>query len=458
MPNRRYSQFFPIIFIVSDLVALNLSIGIANVIKFESFIFRDESYSILYILINILWVSVFFASRLNEIRRESRLLEHLNGVLSALVVNLAIVFALWFLTKPYYYSREHLFLLYLFFTLLILSWRLVWHYFIRYYRSKGYNNRKVVIIGSHPIAEELTNLFEVDKGIGYEFLGFFDDDVKGDQILGTINELEDYVLENDVDIIFCYLPKLAGGKITQVINFAENNLIKVKIISQFSALGYSLTLQNYGSIPVLNITSLPLDKIINQYIKRMFDLTFALFVFIFLLSWLIPIIALTIKMESRGPIFFRQERNGLNNKKFKIWKFRSMSVHDDTTVIQARKGDDRITKVGAFLRKTSIDELPQFVNVLMGDMSVVGPRPHAVEHNEEFRKKIDKFIQRHAVKPGITGLAQAKGYRGETTTFNDIQGRVRLDRFYVKNWSLLLDFKIIVLTVVSILKGSENAY
>ncbi len=292
MPHRRYSQYFPIVFILADLVALNLAISGANYAKFGTISNESEPYSILFILLNLLWLGVFFASRLNEIKRENRLLEHLNTVLSALVINLAIVFALWFLTKPYYYSREHIFYIYLFFSLLIIFWRFVWHYFIRYYRSKGFNARKVIILGCNSVAEDLTNLFDVDRGIGYQFLGYFDDEIVGARVLGKIADAEKFALENDVDIIFCYLPKVGSDEIGGIINFAENHLIKVKIISQFSALGYNnLTLQNYGAIPVLNITALPLDKQVNQYVKRLFDFVFASFVFILLLSWLIPIVS-----------------------------------------------------------------------------------------------------------------------------------------------------------------------
>ncbi|MEL7146237.1 MAG: sugar transferase, partial [Bacteroidota bacterium] len=178
----------------------------------------------------------------------------------------------------------------------------------------------------------------------------------------------------------------------------------------------------------------------------------------FLLSWIIPIIGFLIKLESKGPVFFKQHRNGKGNEKFLCWKFRTMRVNAEADTKQATKDDPRITKIGSILRKTSIDELPQFINVLLGDMSVVGPRPHPVKLNEQFSPKIDRFIQRHAVKPGITGLAQAKGYRGETTQFSAMYGRVKLDRFYVKNWSLILDLKIIILTIFSIIKGQETAY
>ncbi|MFT7161492.1 MAG: putative colanic acid biosynthesis UDP-glucose lipid carrier transferase, partial [Bacteroidia bacterium] len=220
----------------------------------------------------------------------------------------------------------------------------------------------------------------------------------------------------------------------------------------------NLSVQKYGTIPVINVNSIPLDKTLNRFFKRVFDLAFSFFVMIFVLSWLIPLVGLLIKLESKGPVFFRQTRHGKNNTLFLCWKFRTMIVNEEADTKQASINDSRITKIGAILRKTSIDEFPQFINVFLGDMSIVGPRPHPVNLNNIFSPKIDRFVQRHAVKPGVTGLAQAKGYRGETQTFSQMYGRVRLDRFYVKNWSLLLDLKIILLTVYTIIWKTDNVY
>jgi len=193
-------------------------------------------------------------------------------------------------------------------------------------------------------------------------------------------------------------------------------------------------------------------------VKRAFDIVFSSLVVLFVLSWLTPIIAILIKLESRGPVFFKQSRNGFNYKEFDCYKFRSMMPNKDANLYQATRGDLRITKVGRFIRKTSIDELPQFFNVLFGDMSVVGPRPHMVSHTDMYAKKIDKFMVRHFVKPGITGLAQTSGYRGEVETDKDIIGRVKYDIFYIENWSIFLDIKIITKTFVNAIRGEEKAY
>ena len=193
-------------------------------------------------------------------------------------------------------------------------------------------------------------------------------------------------------------------------------------------------------------------------IKRAFDILFSSIVIVFVLSWLTPLIAILIKLESKGPVFFKQSRNGFNYKEFDCYKFRSMMPNEDAHLYQATRGDIRVTKVGKFIRKTSIDELPQFFNVLFGDMSVVGPRPHMVSHTDMYAKKIDKFMVRHFVKPGITGLAQVSGFRGEVESDIDIIGRVKYDIFYIENWSLLLDLKIIAQTFVNAVKGEDKAY
>jgi exopolysaccharide biosynthesis polyprenyl glycosylphosphotransferase len=192
--------------------------------------------------------------------------------------------------------------------------------------------------------------------------------------------------------------------------------------------------------------------------KRSFDILFSLIIILGFLSWILPVISILIKLDSKGPIFFRQQRSGKGNNHFWCWKFRTMYMNDECDIKQATKGDIRITRIGNILRKTSIDELPQFFNVLIGNMSIVGPRPHPLKLNEQFSPVIEKFMIRHSVKPGITGLAQAKGYRGETSTTIMMSNRVRLDRFYVENWSIILDMKIIILTVVAMLKGDQNAY
>jgi exopolysaccharide biosynthesis polyprenyl glycosylphosphotransferase len=217
-------------------------------------------------------------------------------------------------------------------------------------------------------------------------------------------------------------------------------------------------MEQYDKLPGIDMSSFSIDEPRSQLLKRIFDLIFATFFSILVLSWLIPIIALLIKLESKGPVFFIQLRNGEKNTPFGCIKFRTMFLNNEADSKQATKDDSRITRVGKFLRKSSIDEFPQFINVLKGEMSLIGPRPHPIKLNEKFAPLIANIMSRHYVKPGITGLAQCMGYRGETQTLADMENRVRLDRYYIENWTFWLDIKIIFLTVVSLIRGSDKAF
>ena len=243
------------------------------------------------------------------------------------------------------------------------------------------------------------------------------------------------------------------------INFADNNLIALKFIpDNKNIFAKKLKFEYYDYIPVLSLRDIPLHSPINAFIKRSFDIVFSLVVILGLLSWLTPLLAIIITLESKGPVFFRQTRNGIDNREFYCYKFRSMAPNTYADHISATKNDMRVTKVGKFIRRTSIDELPQFYNVLFGTMSVVGPRPHMVKHTNEYSDRINKYMVRHFVKPGITGLAQVRGYRGEIEKHADIQNRIKFDVFYIENWSLFLDLKIILQTVINAFKGEAKAY
>ena len=453
MANRRYSKYFPIIFLVFDLFFLNLSYSLANQIRFGYWWTTASSYPYLFGFLNITWIIVYFIIRLDNLDREKSTIENITKVLLALTINLAIVFAMWVAIKAYFYSREHLFYTFLFFSIFVVGWRVSFIHTIRYYRRKGFNVRNVAIVGYGPIGRSLNQHFRENPGIGYVMKGFFDHQTHHEEVVGGVNDVIKYAKNNHIDILFCCLPKLYDEDIKMLIDFAENNLIKIKLLDNLRVVGdKDLSVQKYGNIPVINVNYIPLDKAFNRAVKRIFDLAVSSFTMLFILSWLIPILALLIKLESKGPIFYRQTRHGKNNKLFLCWKFRTMVVNDQADSKQAVENDPRITKIGGFLRKTSMDELPQFINVFLGDMSVVGPRPHPVKLNDSFSPKIDRFIQRHAVKPGVTGLAQIRGYRGETKRFSQMYGRVKLDRFYVKNWSVILDIKILFLTFFALIK------
>jgi putative colanic acid biosynthesis UDP-glucose lipid carrier transferase len=261
-----------------------------------------------------------------------------------------------------------------------------------------------------------------------------------------------------VSEIICSVEKLEKKLLNSLIDFSENNLISIKLLPETNDVyerNFTTTFLEY--IPLLILRKNAFDEISNKLIKRLFDIVFSAFIIVFVLSWLFPIISLIILLDSRGPVFFVQERTGLLKKSFYCLKFRTMKITNDNK--QATRNDWRVTRVGKFLRKTSLDELPQFLNVLAGNMSLVGPRPHMVKHTEEYSQLVDKYMLRHLVKPGITGLSQIMGYRGETQhDLHLMKMRVRMDRFYIENWSFYLDIKIVYATVLMLFKNNEQAY
>lgn len=338
-------------------------------------------------------------------------------------------------------------------------YRVIFYYARDKYRIEGGNFVNVVVIGRDKNLKKIRRVFD-EPDLGYRYKGYFDNNTSDSPTyLGTIEDSYKYMLENEVDQIYCMVSRLTKNEIRNLVNFADNNLKKIKIIpdnKEVYTRGMSLEL--YDTIPVLNLRKLPLDSDYAKLIKRIFDIIFSFLVIIFVLSWLTPLLFIIFKFDSKGPLFFRQKRHGFNRETFWCYKFRSMVSNTDADSKMSSKDDTRITKVGKFLRRTSIDELPQFFNVFLGDMSIVGPRPHMESQTHQYEVSIDKYLVRHFVKPGITGLAQIRGYRGEILDKTDIINRVKLDIFYVEKWSLQLDLKIIFYTVVNTLKGEEKAY
>lgn len=276
---------------------------------------------------------------------------------------------------------------------------------------------------------------------------------------GNLVDLEQFVLQKNIDEIFYTLPLTYTTKIKNLVDFCDKYMIRFKIVPDFRGFLFKrVNIDFFDDVPVITLREEPLTDFVNRFLKRTFDLIFSISVIIFVLIWLYPLIAVLIKLSSKGPVLFKQLRSGVNNNNFVCYKFRSMTISDESDSIQAKKGDARVTNLGAFLRKTSLDEFPQFINVLLGDMSIVGPRPHMLLHTSEYSKLINKYMVRQLVKPGITGIAQVRGYRGETKELEDMEGRVRLDVWYIENWSLSLDINIVLQTIWNIFKGDDKAY
>lgn len=456
----RFSKYINVIHWLGDLLIINIAFLLSYFLQFHTIagIFHAP-YLSLFLYYNAAWVALVLILKPYKFSRISRVAAILRGHFTLVTLHLLLITAFFVIGNAYFFSRSQILTTYAILSFLLFGWKVCFVYLLRIYRKKGFNFRNVIIVGYGELSEDLRKFFLLHPEYGYRLLGFFDNRHQSDRILGTFSDIETYAKENDVSEIYCCLPYIRYTQVKSLIDFGEENLIKVKLIADFRGFSMKgLELERYDLIPVINVNPIPLDDYKNRLVKRTFDLVFSSLVIIFLLSWLMPLLAIIIKLDSKGPVFFKQKRTGKDKKAFWCYKFRSMRVNSEADSAQATKHDNRVTRIGAFLRRTSLDELPQFFNVFLGNMSVVGPRPHMLKHTEEYSKVVEKFMSRHFVKPGITGLAQAKGFRGETKNELLMQNRVRLDRFYVGNWSLIFDIKIILLTISSLIKGSDNAY
>jgi len=421
------------------------------------YFFKDIDPVIYIAIISIAWIFLSIYSKFYEVYRYTRAVTILALILRQLLLFTLVVFAFYgyynemkitAITIVKYVSASFL---------LITIFKFTIYYLLQKYRVEfGGNYRTTVIFGHNKNTLALEGFFEKNPEYGYAHKRTFDFKENRNY---SIEDSFEYINEENIDEIYCSISELTSNQINQIVDFADNNLKILKFLPDNKGIyAKKLKYEYYDYIPILSLRNIPLQDSINQVLKRAFDILFSSAVIIFLLSWLTPLVAILIKLESRGPVFFKQSRNGFNYKEFDCYKFRSMTPNKDAHLHQATRDDRRVTKVGKFMRKTSIDELPQFFNVLFGDMSVVGPRPHMVSHTNMYAKKIDKFMVRHFVKPGITGLAQISGFRGEVESDKDIIGRVKYDIFYIENWSLLLDTKIIFQTFLNAVKGEDKAY
>ena len=445
----RYSGYLRPISYLIDLSIIN---------GFAVFYFFGRIDPIIFIVFTFTaWIILSVYSKFYEVYRYTREVKIYSLILTQMILFTLIIFAFW----GYYHNLNiypiTIFKYVLAVFLCITFFKFTIYYLLQKYRvSFGGNFRRTVIFGDNKKTRALETFFTRNPEYGYVHVQTFSlKDRKGIDLQSYF----DTIINEEIDEIYCSISELTNQQLIEVSDFADNNLKILKFLPDNKDI-YSkkLRYEYYDYLPILSLRTIPLEDFFNTVVKRFFDILFSSLVVVFILSWLTPIIAILIKLETKGPVFFKQSRNGFNYKEFDCYKFRSMTPNKDAHLYQATRGDQRITKIGKFIRKTSIDELPQFFNVLFGDMSVVGPRPHMVSHTYMYAKKIDKFMVRHFVKPGITGLAQISGFRGQIESDKDIIGRVRYDIFYIENWSLLLDLKIITKTFMNAVKGEDKAY
>lgn len=375
-----------------------------------------------------------------------------------------VLFTLYlFFSKENNFSPAFLLLFYIFLFLACIVNRFLGTLFQYVLVNKFKATKSVAIMGNNYTAARLRQYLKIQGNINfYGFIGANDQLFSGNAgglDPGVIEEISIAVHAGVKDLYVC-IPPERMIELNALVKEADRQLIRLKFIPDMGgALAAPYTISYLGGeFPMITLRPEPLEDIANRFKKRAFDLVFSSLVILFIMSWLYPLMALLIRLGSRGPVLFKQQRSGRNDKPFYCYKFRSMRINDNSHLAQATKDDDRITRVGRFMRRNSLDEFPQFFNVFMGDMSIVGPRPHMLKHTEEYRKLIDKFMVRHFSKPGITGWAQVNGLRGETKETEDMERRVEHDIYYIENWSLMWDIRIIFLTVINMLRGEDNAF
>ena len=450
MKHKRSILIRPLIIFI-DLIIINSVIFVISDYEYLNFVFL--SY------ITVSWLFIGYYTKFYNVYRYTHITK-----LGTLIMSQFFVFSLGYLSYFTIFKEgivvNNQLIIFLSIISLITFFKFCIFLLLKKYRLKGKNYRNIILFGDVSSAKILENLFHNRNDLGYRFYGFFSDKTfKSKKYLGLLKNGFNYVLENKIDEIYFDSSQISESFLIKIRQFTENHKLELRLIPKNKAI-YSkdYILEYFGIIPILKPKSLPFERIETHILKRIFDLFFASIVCLLVLSWLFPILWIIIKTDSKGPLFFKQKRDGIKGKQFYCYKLRSMKVNDESDIISASINDKRITKVGAFLRKTSLDELPQFYNVILGDMSVVGPRPHINIQTKKYVNEVKNYLVRNSVKPGITGLAQISGYRGEVVRKSDIENRVRLDIFYIENWSFFLDIKIIIKTIFNVFKDEEKAY
>lgn len=464
---RRNQRFLTQLYILADFAVIQFSFLIAWFLKFESGLIPYEQplpievyggWSLIY---GTIAVSIGIMIGLYTTTRKKRYADDLMKILQTHVVGLFVLLSVMFFVKEINISRAYLAIYMVANVLLILCYRYYVKKVLKAVRQKGYNKQFVLILGAGTLGKAFYANLQQYPDLGYEVIGFLDDkrtwsdeeECLYQPILGTLGDLEATLKRLMIDEVILALPLDAHHKYPRIINQCEKAGVRTLIIPDFfDYLPARPYFDNFAGMPMINVRDIPLDIAANRLFKRTFDIVFSLFAII-LTSPVMLAVAIGVKLTSQGPIIFKQERVGLNRRTFYMYKFRSMRLlppgaADTGWTIE---NDPRRTKFGSFIRKTSLDELPQFFNVLLGHMSVVGPRPERPFFVDQFREEIPKYMVKHHVRPGITGWAQSNGLRGDTS----IEERIKHDIFYIENWSLLFDIKIIFLTIRN---GFKNAY
>ena len=461
--NRRFIRFLQASIAGLDLLTLNLAVSLT--FFFINRIPQDyiNYYFHFWLFLNTSWLVLCWASAIYNEYHIMSFEIFARKTMRVYIFWVAVIMMYLFFFRQNELSRMFIIAVIVVSGMLILFNRFIYLLLRHYFRHGEHLSKKVLILGYNETAKKLASYLE-EESLNTQIMGFCEDEVKVKElsnypILCNIDGALGVSKKLDINEIYSTISPEQNQVIYDLMKQADQECIRFRLIPDLSLFIKQPVYINYlRDMPVLSMRSEPLDDVSSRGRKRAFDLVVSFFVIVFILSWLVPLLGLIIWLESKGPVFFTQERTGRDNKTFKCLKFRSMKVNQDANVRQARRNDERMTKIGKFMRRTSLDEFPQFINVFKGEMSIVGPRPHMLRHTEDYSKIMGQYMVRQFLKPGVTGWAQVHGYRGEIKDEEQLVKRIEHDIWYMENWNLWLDMRIMYLTVYRTFQGDKNAF
>ncbi len=451
--------------VITDFILINLSFLLALQISHTSELsFEQNKPHLLLIILNFVW---FFYTNSSEFYEEFLIrpfpIQIYNIFKLTIVISIFNILFLFVLTQQLY-TRNFIVIngLLVFITITIRS--IIFKGALRVLRSKGKSIRNLLIIGANKIGQRFREVITKNPEYGHRFVGFIND-TAADYVLGNFSELDKIIKEKNVEDVVIALHAGSGISLDDMVRICNKNAVKIHVIPDFfKFLSGRFQISSVSNIPVITVRDEPLNEFLRRFLKRVFDISFSLFVIIFLLSWLMPIVSILIRLDSKGPAIFIQERYGMRKKPFKCLKFRTLPYQKMSPVEfqPIVKKDPRVTRIGRFLRKTNLDELPQFINVIKGDMSVVGPRPLIKGVDQVYERVFEDIKMRYNVRPGITGWSQINGLRGEVVDETEsklhITEKMRFDLWYIENWSMKFDIQIILITIWQMIRGDTKGF
>jgi putative colanic acid biosynthesis UDP-glucose lipid carrier transferase len=460
--NKTSFYFFRSLLWLWDLISLNLILLFASIAIFRADAMNQKEYHLFFAIFNLTWMTSVYLTQLYMSKNWLDFELFFKRTFKCYILTMACLLLFIFL---YHYPYSRFFIIFCFtgFATILLFNRIVFNLLVISLRSKFKLAKNVVVLGYNDVSIRLIDYFQKEAKL-VQLAGCFDDQGKIDdspelKVFRNLRDCMSFVKQNHVTEIYSTLVPDHYPYLFELAKEAEKEFVYFKFVPDYHIfVNRNIYVDFLNDIPVLSLRKEPLEDTGNRIKKRAVDLIFSSLVIIFILSWLVPLMTILIKLSSKGPVFFIQLRSGKNNQPFRCLKFRSLRMNNEADSKQVTRNDNRLTGIGRFIRKTNIDELPQFINIFLGDMSVVGPRPHMLKHTEQFAELYKEYMIRHFVKPGLTGWAQVNGYRGEIRDNEFLRKRVEFDTWYMENWSLYFDMRIIFLTIVTTLKGNENAF